>query len=346
MSDILVAEGFGNLTDGSHPDGSDREILGTQWVSFERDFFLTDRGDGRKWISTVSYTTNLQSYSWAGKTTIFVAFRLKKAVASNTALINFYDGTSWLGVLGINAAGSIVYTLGANSSPTVDVVATSVGTVPLNTETHVEVKIVFNNSAGSVKIWLNGVLDSDTTGKDTIKYGTSCTCTRWLGGQSYTQSPPDDEDLFGDFIVHSAADALGDLGVYYLPVDADGVDADFTPSAGDNYQCVDEIGPDEDTTYNESDGTAGHRDSFETAGVSGMTVHSVGVLARARKTDTGAATLLLGAVHGGSEDQSAAKTLSEDYLTLVEFFDTCPSTAAAWSAAEVTAAELSCEVGA
>ena len=109
---------------------------------------------------------------------------------------------------------------------------------------------------------------------------------------------------------------------------------------------VDEVGPDEDATYNESDGTAGHRDSFETAGVSSVTVLSVGVLTRARKTSTGAATLLLGIAEGGTEEQSAAKALTEDYLTMVEFFDVNPDTLAAWTPAEVTAAEHSYEVGA
>jgi len=350
MSDFLLADGFGNLADGAHVAATDRSPLGSQWTGYAYDFVLTDRSDGRKWLSVATTgRVGLQSRSLGNASTAAICFRVYRGDATACVFIKLVNAAGTIGWIGINASGAVTYQNGGYSTLGANIVATSTDTIPTTTETFVEVRITLGDSAaGSVSFYMNGVLSNTVSGIDTcyltgrtalqdIKFGENsesaaqCIIAGWK---------------YGDIIIHTATSPIGDVGVYYRPVDADGADSDFTPSAGANYQCADEIGPDGDTTYNESDGTAGHRDSFETAGVSAMSVLSVGVLFRARKTDTGTATLLLGAAHGGSEDQSTAKALTEAYLTQIEFFDVCPSTSAAWSAAEVTAAELSYEVGA
>jgi hypothetical protein len=344
MSDFLLADGFGNLSDGTHTAGSTRQILGEQWVSYAASFAIEDIADGRKWLKAVSadVRVGLASGTWSGVATLSICFRVKPSDRGASGIFKLLDGASVLGYLGMDTNGAVVYDAG--SAVGSNRRATS-SALPLNTESFVEVKIVLHNSTGSVTVSINGVQDTAVTGVDTINAGTSCTSIKLFADGDNTT------DLqagwkFTDFIVHTKASPIGDTGVYFVPASADGADTDFTPSAGTNEACVDEIGPNEDTDYNESDGTAGHRDSFTTAGVSGVSVLSVGVLVRARKTDTGTATVLLGAIHSASEDQSSAKALSEDYQTLIEFFDVCPSTSAAWSAAQVTAAELSYEVGA
>jgi len=349
MSDFLLADGFGNLADGAHVAATDRSPLGSQWTSFSDDFVLTDRSDGRKWLSVAtSRAIDLTSKNLGGISTVAICFRVFRADATASRPIQLVSAAGRIGWIDISAAGAVAYSNGQYGLPGDSVVATSSGTIPTDTETFVEVRITLGDDTdGAVSFYLNGVLSNTVSGIDTAYSGGLTVLqniifgTVLLSGASLVAGWK-----YGDIIIHTGTSPIGDVGVYYRPVDADGADSDFTPSAGANYQCADEIGPDEDTTYNESDGTAGHRDSFETPGVSGMSVLSVGVMVRARKTDTGAATLLLGAIHGASEDQSTAKALTEDYLTLTEFFDVCPSTSAAWSAAEVTAAELSYEVGA
>jgi len=349
MSDFLLVDGFGNLADGAHVAATDRSPLGSQWTGYSYDFVLTDRSDGRKWLSVAtSRKLLLTSKNLGGISTVAICFRVYRGNATASGFLQLYSATGLLGNIGINGSGSLVYSTDTSGIIGNDVVATSTDTIPEDTETFCELRITLGDSGGSVAFYLNGVHSNtvssiDTkasTGRGSLQYIVFGSCfevsTTIIAGWK-----------FSDIIIHTAASPIGDVGVYYRPVDADGADTDFTPSAGsDNYAMVDEIGPDEDTTHNESDGTAGHRDSFETAGITNLDILSVGVMVRARKTDTGAATLLLGAIHGASEDQSAAKALTEDYLTLTEFFDVCPSTSAAWSAAEVTAAELSYEVGA
>ena len=348
MSDFLLADGFGNLSDGTHTAGATREILGDLWTAYGANFVIEDRGDGRKWMKNKGSVSriNLVSLALPDLTTLRFCFRIIRATAADVMLCSLFDGASNMGGIYINAAGQVVYSnYFTGDQPDAGIVATG-PVIPTNTETFVEVVVVLGNAAaGSVTFYVGGVLDSTVASIDTINSGTACDILKICYYSTDTYGLPDGWKL-SDFIVHTAASPLGDVGVFYVPCDTAGTDADFTPSAGSNEDNVDEIGPDEDTTYNESDGTAGHRDSFTGDGVSGVTVLSVASLVRARKTDSGAATLILGAVHGASEDQSAARSLSEDYLTLIEFFDDCPSTAAAWTPAQVTAAELSYEVGA
>jgi len=341
MSDFLLADGFGNLSDGNHLAGTQREILGEKWTGWTGTFVVEDIGDGRKWLKVGSAANLMLSSSIASVAALSVCFRVYPTSRAETTICGFYDSANVLGYLRMNTNGQLEYVRGVDAFDGTVVATSSV--LPVDVETHVEIAITFHDSTGAVEIFLNGLSNVAVTNQDTIRYGTECDIISWMAGVPYFNWPTGWK--LTDCVVHVAASPIGDVGVYYVEPDADGADGDFTPSAGDNFECVDDIGPDEDTTYNESDGTAGHRDSVGTAGVTGMTVLSVGVLVRARKTDTGTATLLLGAIHGASEDQSAAKGLAEGYLTLVEFFDDCPS-GGAWDETKVAAASLSYEVGA
>jgi len=349
MSDFLLAEGFGNLSDGTHTAGSTREILGDQWPGYGQNFIIVDRGDGRKWLKVlIASRPQLQSKAFSDPSTFSICFRIYRYDAGQHVICRLMNASGTIGWITINSVGAVGYNIGSAGTAADTTTIISNTLIEIATDKFVEMRFVLGDgAAGSVAFYINGVLSNTVSGIDTC-YGTGRTSLRSIifGDAQVNGYGLRGGWKYGDIIVHTAAAGIGDVGVYYRPSDADGTDTDFTPSAGDNFECVDEIGPDEDTTYNESDGTAGHRDSFETPGVSAMSVLSVGVLVRARKTDSGAATLLVGAVHGGSEDQSSARNLAESYLTYSEFFDVCPSTSAAWSAAEVTAAELSYEVGA
>ena len=337
---ILAALGFGYLSDGSIGLPND-EFTGEQWGDSDGfGYTLADNGDGRKWMSRFGNPPKFRTWSWSGETEIYFSCRVYRGVTRGAVICSPLDGANRLGSIGMNDDGEIVYSNNQFSTYVNSIVATSVGNVLVGTWAHIEVRVIFHNSTGSVKIWINGILDSDTTGIDTIYAGTSCTKFIVL------ETLSDAEHLWGDIVIHNDSAPLGDVGVYYIPPDADGVDADFTPSAGiDNYAMVDEIGSDGDTTYNESDGTAGHRDSLENGGIADIAPISVGYLVRARNTAGGAATIIPGIVHSGSEDQGAARTLSESYAAFEGFMDDVPG-GAGWTLTQIGNAEVSYEVGA
>jgi len=344
MSDYLLAEGFGPFKDGTHTQGADIEVIG-QWASYAQNFSLTDIADGRKWLTSAGSTlaVGLAATGWTTTATISACFRLYPTTRDRTELFQLRDGGSFIGSISIDTSGQIYYNIGAFGTPdmTSGIKATSAA-LALNTPTHVEVRVTLHNATGTVQIYLNGVLSVSVANLDTLANGASCTSilfNSYSAGVGFRVGWK-----ITDIIFHKSSTPVGVLQVPFVIDDAAGTDADFTPSAGSNEDNVDEIGPDEDATYNSSE-TPGDRDGFTGDGLALGDIKTVLHYVRARKEAAGAATLLIGALHGGSEDQSAAKAVTETYSNLTEFFDTCPSTAAAWSAAEVAAAENTMEVG-
>jgi hypothetical protein len=344
MSDILLAEGFGNLSNGTHTAGTTREILGAQWTGYTENFAIEDRGDGRKWIKGAGTRPDIQSKTFAAQSTVRLAFTVYRGSTAQANVAYLFAGSTFLCSVGIRSDGAVALSSIWHGN-TYDKCVGPV--VPLDTITHIEMEILLSTDAGvgTAKYWVNGVYDAEYAGATAVSAG-SCDNLRlfsWLSGthSSYFASTW----KFCDFIVHTATSPLGAPGVYYLPADSDGTDTDFTPSTGtDHFAMVDEIGPDENTTYNESDGTSLHRDSYLTAGISGLTILSVSPLIRARKTDTGTSSIKVGLRHSATEGQGAAIGLSEDYLTYLEWMDTNPSTSAAWAAAAIAATEATVEV--
>lgn len=102
-------------------------------------------------------------------------------------------------------------------------------------------------------------------------------------------------------------------------VNGAGADAQFTPSAGSNFQNVDDAGaPDEDTTYNKGL-SSGLKDTFNTAPVTVPTDHVIRAritLAIAKKTDGGTNSQIKLHTYDGSTYQSgSAQSLTTAYAT-------------------------------
>src|SRR6185437_13665423 len=75
----------------------------------------------------------------------------------------------------------------------------------------------------------------------------------------------------------------GDLRVECVMPNGPGAHTQFTPSAGANWQNVDEVPPDDDTTHNDSS-TAGQLDTFVHAALAGIpsSIAAVAVQVRGR----------------------------------------------------------------
>jgi len=111
---------------------------------------------------------------------------------------------------------------------------------------------------------------------------------------------------------------LGDQAVIALDLEDDR-SVDFTRLSGPkNYQMVDELAPDEDTTYNESD-VDDAEDVFEVAdSVFAGTIHALQLVARARKTQTQVWTLNTVIDLGGTQ------SVGPDYYLPFPDYETLP----------------------
>lgn len=104
-------------------------------------------------------------------------------------------------------------------------------------------------------------------------------------------------------------------------VDGAGADAEFTPLSGSNYENVDDIPPDDDTSYNRAL-SVGLKDTLNTASISVPTDYVIRAaipMAIARKTDSGVSSQLkLHSFDGATYQSSAAKNLAVTYGILFE----------------------------
>jgi len=125
----------------------------------------------------------------------------------------------------------------------------------LNTWYVIELHVLLADSEGVMQVKLDGVVDIDFTG-DTLGNYTPAnfqyvgiSASSFPGGDFY-----ESRGLFDDFAVNDTSGSVnnswcGRGGIYPALVSGAGDLSQFTPSAGNNYECVDEVPPNDDTDY-------------------------------------------------------------------------------------------------
>lgn len=339
---VKFMEGFGHYRNGriDLQNGADDFFL--KWASYNGDLlgglsstFLEDRADGTKWMrldsTTASQSIDLDTPSLGGITTIIVGMRLHAGSHPiDRTLFTIHDGASVIGDVRVLATtGTIEYRTGG-----VTQVSTANTALATGSDVDLEVKIVINDTTGSVEWWQNNVADGSDTGIDTLGSGTSATHLRMFGtfqNLKVTNVYIDDSTRHGAWSCKTLAPS------------ADGTVTDWTPlGAATNEEEIDEIGDDADTSYNSSS-TLGQQDRFTMATLSGAdSVIAVNVIARAKK-DTGAITLEMVAHDGTNEAKSAGKALQTSYRYVNHIFEAAPD-AGAWTQTKVNNTQFGYEL--
>lgn len=119
-----------------------------------------------------------------------------------------------------------------------------------------------------------------------------------------------------------------------------GDESNLSPSAGDNYACVDEAEPDENTTYVETTSTSYLRDLYEVeaSGVGAGTINSVTVYFRiatepfAKATTYGKAAIKSGTTADDGDEESLS---DDEYVTYSHTWTENPDTSAAWTWSDI-----------
>lgn len=206
-----------------------------------------------------------------------------------------------------------------------------------------ELHLLIADGTGVAQLKVDGNLDIDFSG-DT-KPSTSTTVERaefWGYGASTT--------TYWDDIAINDTDGSadntwpGDGRVIAIKPDAAGDNIDFTPSAGANYQNVDDVPPDGDTTYNES-GSDDDYDllNLEACGLSGVTILGIDVKLTVRKTVANGDHMRAKIKTSGTEYNGSDQDLATSYTRLVESWRENPYTSSAWVAAELDALQAGYE---
>jgi hypothetical protein len=210
---------------------------------------------------------------------------------------------------------------------------------------YMELKATINSSTGSYELKIEGVTEFSDTGVNT---GAQSEVSRIDFGAQGSNNDIEYTDIY--ILNHSGSaplnDFLGDVNVESLFPDGNGTTNNFTPSAGSNFENVDESPPhDSDSTYN-SAGTATDRDLYTfdniTAPVSAVRAVALNLTLRREAGSTRSVKDVVRSGGSNFDGQGSMASLAPgaDYETFNTIHETDPNTAAAWTEANVNAAEF------
>jgi hypothetical protein len=268
--------------------------------------------------------------------TLMIQHGLLPQVQNNgSAFLRVYDGgTVQLSVVNNNGTFSVYRGNVGTLLGTSGVVITS------SVWHQIELKVTFHSSTGTVLLKVDGVTLIDLTDQNTI-----ATANAYANGVQWFAAPQDQRFGISDIIVMDTTgdycnDLLGSRMVELKVPTADGNYSQFTPSAGSNYENVDDVPPDSDTTYNSGD--VGAIDTFNKADIANpsATIDAVVCTIYARSNDGGSAQVAAVVRSGGADTVGSgiAVPSSYDFLSSIVYVD--PDTDAPFTAAGINAAEF------
>ena len=269
--------------------------------------------------------------------TWIIGFAFNPSAVDSGDLMYFRDGATIHCRLTYNADHSL--SIKRETSAALD--TTSAG-FTIGVWTYVEVKFTVSNTVGVCVVKFDGteVMNFSGDTKEGAGPDTANSITFFNSISGYV------DDLYiCDANGSQNNNFLGDVRIECLIPNNSGSHSAWTPSAGLNYQNVDDdpaTGPDGDTTYNES-GAAGDIDSFafpSLASIGGV-VHGVAVNLYARKTEPGTRTIVPMVRIGSTDyDHPTPYGLQETYSYDQSIFEEDPSDSNPFTIADVNAAEF------
>lgn len=165
---------------------------------------------------------------------------------------------------------------------------------------YVEFRALVADTGGAAQVWVDEVEWISFTGDTQQTSQPGVTSVGWGGGNHWRWDDPYVLDTTGT--VNNSR--LGDVACAGLVVTGAGDAAQFTPvGAASNWDCVDEVPPDDATTYTHSS-TLDQRDlhALEDMPQELTDVKAVVLAAKAQKSDAGAAAISLGVKYDSNGD--------------------------------------------
>lgn len=236
--------------------------------------------------------------------------------------------------------------------------ATGIGTFTYNGETvvtagsvftgsvweHIEMRVKAHDSLGELEIRRNGSTVASGINLDTFPTGFTGFVSFSIGATHNSMV-----HFVDDLYVLNTEGAVnntfaGDTRITALRASANGLDNNFTPfGAATNYEAVDDLQHDQDTTYVEA-GQTGAKESynnfdFSDLGISPGTVYGVQVVNAAKKTDAGQLKYKDQMIVGGIPYDNGSEVIATSGTYQMTFMirDTDPSDNGTWTEAKVAA---------
>lgn len=257
-------------------------------------------------------------------------------------------GTASSGIFGVDLGCDHQFTVWVNSCRLMELrtgrefsdslLATGTKFINQNTTYLVECYFKIHDSAGIVQLKIDGILELSFNGNTNI-VGTTIDVLR-IGASDPWPPGRYPRAYFNNIIVDSSA-WIGETKIQGLVPTGVGNSAEWTPSVGANWECVDEL-PASDADYvatNANDIT----DTYQTEDMSGDIASVKCVQIQARAETEGAPTptnLKLVARSGGADHLSSSKTVPAMVNSLWHLWEDNPADSAAWEESDVNALEI------
>ena len=322
---LISFEGFDIHTDISLTDASVTNPTGAS--------FVAGRFGGKAIsihmpTSQVCYVCYSLPYPLTSTTVLGVAVKWKAlSTTPPTSFIHmllggFVSSFNQVGI-GINALRNLEIFRGANfASKSGTTLGTGTAVIELDTFYYIEIKLYVHATAGTVKVYVDGVLDFTFTGKTNGQTGTTIQYVGIVGGDNNTV-------LFDDLYMDTV-DVLGPQRVTSVYPVNDTAQKDFTPSSGTSNFAL--LGTRDDAEY-VSTSTSNHEDLYTCGNVTVTfdTIKAVSLIAVAKKVETTSKTLTLELKQDIVYPADSDITLSDSYRPYQKIFLTNPETSAAWT---------------
>jgi hypothetical protein len=263
----------------------------------------------------------------------YLAFRYRGSSAQYaSSMCYFFNGTTQLARLRRNPSSGFLEIRRGTGYGTV--LATGAIAVNVGTPVLIEVHYKPHNTEGVFQVKVGGILDIDFTG-DTTDGATAIDAIRLGGDSGYYSSC-----WFDNVVIDNAA-WPGNTKIQAIKPTGAGNSTQWTPSAGGNYQCVDEVPPSESDFV--STNTIGHLDLYAAGDLVGTigSVKCVQVQALAKAEGSPSPHNLQLAVRtNGADYFSDDKAVPSSSTQLSSLWEANPATSAPWQEAEVNAMEI------
>jgi hypothetical protein len=299
---------------------------------------------------TPSSTTHVTcAPSGLSSATVFAGFAFRRQTIStfDRQIFAFKEtGVRHIG-LSINSSSQLYIT-----RDTTAISAATGVTILENVWYYVDLEAFINDTTGTAALYINGALRATFGPGDTRNAGTAGLINQIQIGPnpSVAIAGTFEFDIDDLYVCDNAGSVnngrLGDVRVEALFPSGNGNSSQLVGSdanSTDNYLLVDEAAP-STADYVESS-TPGDKDTYAYGDLTPAagTVHGVQIIPYAAKTDAGARTIVSVARLSGTEEDSAAKTLSTTPLYLPDIRETKPG-GGAWSISDVNSAEFGVKV--
>lgn len=266
--------------------------------------------------------------------TMITGFAFKPDGDSNGAWIaGFYEGTT--NHIDLRESGGNPKTLAITRNGTT--LESETDAIVLGRWHYIEMKVTIGD-AGSWEVRINGVTIMSGSG-DTKNGGTGYVDRVWLGPHTGTEENYDLD--FDDWYVCDDTGSvnnnfLGDMRVVALYPDGAGTTTQWDPSAGSNWQNVDETPVDGDTTYN-STNVPNELDLYTLTNLpeTANTIHGIRQIVRHRKAEAGTKFIRQLIRTGSTNYEGPDLTVGDAYDYDSQLRETNPNTAVAWTESNI-----------